>query len=635
MAASTLSRLESGARRLALDHLTPLARALGVDVGDLLAPATADPRVREQSRIVEGIVFRPLSRHAPGGLVVARMDFPAERSDPDPRSHEGHEWLYVLSGMLRLVLGDDDLILEPGEAAEFSTWTPHWMGAVDGPASAAGDLRPAGPARASAYVAGTTSRVLVGREEACLYAGRVSWRRGRLPWGSRDGSRPGRRQGTATTIGGGSRRPTCGGRCDQVDARSLQRYDRALVGFGTRHTLSTQTDPKRGIGAARDYIKRQFDADRRRPSGGRMTVELQSYVQPPAVADPDADDDHERRRDAARAPTRQSADRVYVVGGHYDSRVTDVLNATADAPGANDDGSGTSAVLELARVMAPRPTEATIVFVAFAGEEQGLYGSNHFAEVAKQNELEHPGRPEHGHHRQPGRRQRRARRPARSGCSPRACRPARRRAQTARRQSIGGENDGVSRQLARYVKETGENDATGMHVKLVWRRDRFLRGGDQIPFLQRGWPAVRFTEPNENFDHQHQDVRVENGKQFGDLLAVRRLPLPRARHPRGRLVAGRAGPLAARAGQRARASPPTSTYDTELRWNANPEPDVVGYEVVWRDSTEPLWTHSRRVGNVTEYTIEGLNKDDYQVGVRAIDRDGNRSPVAYPIPASA
>jgi len=144
MAASTLSRLESGARRLALDHLTPLARALGVDVGDLLAPATADPRVREQSRIVEGIVFRPLSRRAPGGLVVARMDFPAERRIPDPRSHEGHEWLYVLSGMLRLVLGDDDLVLEPGEAAEFSTWTPHWMGAVDGPASALAIFGPQG-----------------------------------------------------------------------------------------------------------------------------------------------------------------------------------------------------------------------------------------------------------------------------------------------------------------------------------------------------------------------------------------------------------------------------------------------------------------------------------------------------------
>ena len=144
MAPSTLSRLESGARRLALDHLTPLARALGVEVGELLAPATRDPRVREKPRTVEGIVFRALSRSAPGGLVVTHMAFPTERTVPNPRSHEGHEWLYVLAGRLRLVLGDDDLVLEPGEAAEFSTWTPHWMGAVDGPAQAIAIFGPQG-----------------------------------------------------------------------------------------------------------------------------------------------------------------------------------------------------------------------------------------------------------------------------------------------------------------------------------------------------------------------------------------------------------------------------------------------------------------------------------------------------------
>jgi transcriptional regulator with XRE-family HTH domain len=144
MAASTLSRLESGSRRLALDHLTPLAGALGVEVGDLLAPATRDPRVRERSRTVDGIVIRQLSRHAPGGLVVAHMAFPAGHTTPDPRTHEGHEWLYVISGRLRLVLGDDDLVLVAGEAAEFSTWTPHWMGAVDGPAQALAIFGPQG-----------------------------------------------------------------------------------------------------------------------------------------------------------------------------------------------------------------------------------------------------------------------------------------------------------------------------------------------------------------------------------------------------------------------------------------------------------------------------------------------------------
>jgi transcriptional regulator with XRE-family HTH domain len=144
MAASTLSRLESGARRLALDHLPPLAGALGVEVGDLLAPATRDPRVRSRSRVVNGIVIRQLSQHVPGGLVVAHLSFPAGHESPEPRTHEGHEWLYIITGRLRLVLGEDDFILEPGEAVEFSTWTPHWMGAVDGPVQALAIFGPQG-----------------------------------------------------------------------------------------------------------------------------------------------------------------------------------------------------------------------------------------------------------------------------------------------------------------------------------------------------------------------------------------------------------------------------------------------------------------------------------------------------------
>jgi Peptidase family M28 len=415
-----------------------------------------------------------------------------------------------------------------------------------------------------------------------------------------------------------------------VDEDNLERYDRALVSFGTRHTLSVQDNPTRGIGAARDYIRDQFQAAAAR-SGGRMTVELQSYIQEPANRIP--------------VPTRitnvvatlrgtdpQSADRVYVVGAHYDSRVSDVLDATSDSPGANDDGSGTAAVIELARVFARVPLEATVVFVAFAGEEQGLYGSDHFAQLAQENgwniqgilNMDIIGSDVGGN----GFREPHTVRLFSEGV-PTSETPQ----QTARRQSIGGENDGVSRQLARYVKETGENDSTDMRVKLIWRRDRFLRGGDQISFLERGWAGVRFSEPNENFDHQHQDVRVEDGTQFGDLLKfvdfdyVERVT---------RVVGSSLAALAKspRPPRNARMITASLSYDTELRWTANPEPDVVGYEIVWRDSIEPLWTHSRRVGNVTAATIENLNKDDYQVGVRAIDRDGNRSPVAYPIPAN-
>jgi hypothetical protein len=255
-----------------------------------------------------------------------------------------------------------------------------------------------------------------------------------------------------------------------VSARRLEGYDRALVSFGTRHTLSSQDDPTRGIGAARDWIKSEFDKFAA-TSGGRMTTELDSFVQPatpPRIPQPTTITNVVA---TLRGTDATAADRVYVVSGHYDSR-TDVLDATGDAPGANDDASGTSAVIELARVMAKHPPEATVVFVAFAGEEQGLFGSNHFAQMAKDKgwnvqgnlNMDIIGSPNGGN----GVRDPRTIRLFSEGVP-----TAETAVETARRQSIGGENDGVSRQLARYVKETGENEATGMNVKLIWRRDRF------------------------------------------------------------------------------------------------------------------------------------------------------------------
>jgi hypothetical protein len=410
-----------------------------------------------------------------------------------------------------------------------------------------------------------------------------------------------------------------------VNAQSLERFDRGLVSFGTRHTLSSQDDPNRGIGAARDWIKGEFDKAAA-TAGGRMSVELESYIQEPAPRIPQPT----RITDVVatlHGTDPSASDRVYVVGGHYDSRVTDVLNAESDAPGANDDASGTSAVLELARVFAKHPTDSTIVFVAYAGEEQGLFGSNHLAQVAQDEgwniqgvlNMDIIGSPNGGN----GIRDPRNIRLFSEGVP-----TAETAQQAARRQSLGGENDGASRQLARYIKETGENGATAMGVRLMYRRDRFGRGGDQISFLQRGWPAVRFTEPNENFDHQHQDVRVEDGKQIGDLVEFVDFDyLARVTRVIGSSLA--ALERSPRAPTNVRI-PTALSYDTDVSWTASPESDVTGYEVVWRDSTEPLWTHSRRFGNVTSATIEKLNKDDVQVGVRAIDADGNRSPVATP-----
>jgi hypothetical protein len=419
---------------------------------------------------------------------------------------------------------------------------------------------------------------------------------------------------------------------EEVSAKQLMKDDLTLVGFGTRHTLSSQTDPHRGIGAARDWIKSQFDRYAAM-SRGRMTTGIDSSTVPAGSPRVPHDTLVSSPYAILHGADPASADRVIVVSSHYDSRVTDVLNATDDAPGANDNGSGTSAVLELARVFATRQTEATIVFVTFAGEEQGLYGSTHFAQMAADHHwnieaelnMDIIGSSLGGN----GVRDRHEIRLFSEGVP-----TSETTEQRETRLAVGGENDGISRQLARYIKETGENPATDMGVALRWRRDRYLRSGDHVPFLQQGWAGVRFTEPNENYDHEHQDVRVENGVQFGDL------PQFVDFHFLARVTRVLASSIAALARSprppvNTRALSTALTYDTHLRWNADPEPDVIGYEVVWRDSIEPLWTHSRFVGNITDYNLVGINKDDWQVGVRAVDRNGNRSPVAFAGPGSS
>jgi hypothetical protein len=270
--------------------------------------------------------------------------------------------------------------------------------------------------------------------------------------------------------------------------------------------------------------------------------------------------------------------------------------------------------------------------MAVAGEEQGLYGSTFFAKQAKAqgkdiegmftNDIIGSSTSDTG-----------ARDPFTVRLFSEGVPTSETPEQAALRQSIGGENDGPSRQLARYVKEVGENSATDMHVRLVWRRDRYLRGGDQIPFLEQGYPAARFTEPAENFAHQHQDVRVENGVQFGDLLQFVDFGYV-ARVARVNAAALGNLALAPATPKNAKVDTTQLTNDTTLAWDANPEPDLTGYEIVWRESTAPLWEHTIRVGNVTTYTIKNLSKDNVQFGVRAVDRDGYRSPVAFPVPQS-
>ncbi|TYB69883.1 M20/M25/M40 family metallo-hydrolase [Nonomuraea sp. PA05] len=416
----------------------------------------------------------------------------------------------------------------------------------------------------------------------------------------------------------------------QVDARNLGRVITELASFGTRHTLSSQDDPVRGIGAARDWIYDEFSRIAA-TSGGRMTVEKQSFVQPvsPRIPAPTVITNVVA---TLRGTQDASAGRTYVVSGHYDSRCSDVMNATCDAPGADDDASGVAVAIEAARVMATRTFDATVVFMAVAGEEQGLYGAAHFAQQAKQNNVDIQGMftndivgsadGENG-------RDAKAVRVFSEGV-PTSETPA----QAAVRQSVGGENDGVSRQLARFVHETATQYVPRFDARLYYRRDRYLRGGDQIPFLQQGYAAVRFTEVHEDYRHQHQDVRVEDGVQYGDLLRFVETDYV-ARVTQVNLAALAALARAPRSPGRAAIVTSRLTNDTDLRWDANPEPDISGYEVVWRDTTEPLWTHSRFVGNVTSYTVEGLSKDNFQFGVRAVDEQGHRSPVSHPAPATS
>ncbi|GAB1508990.1 M20/M25/M40 family metallo-hydrolase [Actinophytocola sp. KF-1] len=413
----------------------------------------------------------------------------------------------------------------------------------------------------------------------------------------------------------------------EVDPARVEAIVRKLVSFGTRHTLSTQDDPNRGIGAARDWIfaeMRRYAA----ASGGRMTVELQSCVQEPGPRIPVP-----TRITNVVATLRGSVtpERVYVVSGHYDSRVTDVMNATADAPGADDDASGVAVSMELARVMATRAPRSTIVFAAVAGEEQGLYGARYMAAQYKAagadvqamftNDIVGSSTADDG-----------TRDPRTVRLFAEGVPTAETPEEAAVRRSVGGENDSPPRQLARFVRSVAENHETGLRVRVIYRRDRYLRGGDHIGFLEQGYPAARFTEPDEDFAHQHQDVRVENGKQYGDLPEFCDFGyIARVARVNGAALWSLAAAPGTPKGVRVRTS--GLTNDTELYWTRADDPGLAGYEIVWRETTAPEWTHVIPVGDVTTATVD-MSKDNVFFGVRAVGTAGHRSPVAYPQPGS-
>src|SRR6516162_4833661 len=300
----------------------------------------------------------------------------------------------------------------------------------------------------------------------------------------------------------------------EIDPDRIKATILKLVSFGTRHTASSQTDPVRGIGAATAWVTSQMQSFAA-ASGGRMTVQQQTFVQPVSNRIPVPTT---ITNVIATLKGTASPERFYVVTGHLDSRVTDVLDFTKDAPGADDDGSGVAVMFELARLFATREFPGTLVFATVAGEEQGLYGSAHMAAQMKaagndvqgmfSNDIVGASQAWDGTRPDP-----RTLRLFVEGI-PTAVTPA----QISVMQSVGGENDGATHQLARFVADVAPFNLTGIDVRVIWRRDRYLRGSDHISFQQQGYPAARFTEPRENFNHEHQNTQVVNGVQLGDLI---------------------------------------------------------------------------------------------------------------------
>ncbi|HEX8392793.1 MAG TPA: M28 family peptidase [Longimicrobium sp.] len=402
---------------------------------------------------------------------------------------------------------------------------------------------------------------------------------------------------------------------------------RRLAGFGTRHTLSDTVSRTRGIGAARRWI---FDEFQRisRECGGCLDVE---YIGEdiPGGNNPRIPRDTRVVNVVATLRGQTDPNRHVLIMGHYDSRVTDVMNVTSDAPGANDDASGTAAVIEAARVLSKHRFDGTIVFAALAGEEQGLNGGEILTRWAKSNNWQIAGVLNNdiiGNSRgMNGATDNTVVRVFAPGIAPDA--PA---AELRRYLYSGGELDVPARQLARYVDRIADTYVPNLDAMVVYRLDRFGRGGDHTPFFLAGYPAVRLTELYEDYTRQHQDLRTENGIRYGDV------PDEVDYVYAARITSLNAASLAALAW--APAAPDSVTVrgavtaNTVLRWRPVNAPDLAGYRVYWRLPTDANWTHSRFVGNVTEATLENIVIDNWFFGVAAVDRDGNESLAVFPGP---
>jgi Peptidase family M28 len=413
----------------------------------------------------------------------------------------------------------------------------------------------------------------------------------------------------------------------EVNPDSLQSYIRGMVAFGTRSTVSSTTDKKRGIGAAREWVLAKFNQFAA-ASGGRLTAVVDTTTY--------AGDGRRVKTDVSlgnTVATLKGTDpgdtRIFIISGHLDSRRTDVMNGTEDAPGANDDGSGSAAVLECARVMSKHSFPATIIFVTVSGEEQGLLGSTYMAKKARtqnwnieavlNNDIMGSNNSNETN--------------IINNTQVRVFSeglPAYDLAKQARNiRQFGLENDGKARQLARYVKEIGERYVDNLQVVMIYRNDRFLRGGDHSPYVDTGYAAVRITEMNENFNHQHQDVRTEKGVVYGDLAEFMDFEYLRKNTA---LNLSNLANLAKSPGmpQEVKVEVRSLTNGTQLTWKAPAYGKVKGYYILMRETTSAVW-QKKIFTRETDVKLP-YSKDNYFFAVQSVSETGNESLPVVPVP---
>ena len=408
-----------------------------------------------------------------------------------------------------------------------------------------------------------------------------------------------------------------------VSAQRLEADLRKLVSFETRHTASDTLSATRGIGAARRWIKAEFD----RISGACGGCLEVSYVSEawsgPRLPKP-------VNVVSVMAVQRGTTDpgRYLIMSGHFDTRNSDPLDAANPAPGANDDGSGTVAVIEAARVLSKHKFNGTIAYVTFAGEEQGLNGGQTLARVAKNQGWRITGVLNNdivGNTRgQDGISEDTTVRVFSEGTP-----PTETEAERLRRRFTGGEVDGISRQLARYIDRVASRWVPGLDVWMIYRLDRYGRGGDHRAFVDLGFPGVRFSETHEHYDRQHQNVRVENGVAYGDVIDGVNFPYL------AKVTAVNATSLAALAW--APGAPRVVRITggvrpaAEMSWQAPEDSaNVLGYRVYWRRTDSPTWEYSEWAGAALKYTFTGRVIDNFFFGVASVGKDGHESVVVFP-----